>query len=328
MAILHGERSGRRIDSAHENGDAKLTEMCDGCRELTSRVDRLEAALAARENSNDGGLTTTVCYWACVAPHGFAAFMMLGSEVLVPFGLIVSLASLPTLAVVQVFSARPLHQRLLRNFLAASVVALCGIAGLWIADVATPGEVIPFMLLLSPPAFFSGWFVAKVIAWNRGWLIVAPGQSVDRPRLHVRHLLLCTSLVAVYLAAARLVLSDSTIWMGSDVLTVALIIALTTMGCTVVASLMARILLAHSRTSLVLKLTALIVAATIGTSGIVMLIVLFLSQFTLDWEILFTSAIYSLPMTAWVIASTGWTFTMMRIADYRIYSPRETAPGN
>lgn len=318
-----------RIDAGNQPPESSPQEACAGCRELTARVERLEAALAARPLgtgplTDSTALTTTACYWTCVGVHACVLFLMYAVEPLLQFGLMGTIGAVATLVAVQVLSTRPIHVRTARTLLTTLIVTFAAMLGLWVGQDAEFMEIMPFMLLMYPPVFASGWLVAKLFVWVGGWRVVPPGKSSEYPRLGILHLLLCTLVIALYLGLNRLLIQDISDWIGEDVAGTLAYICIPMALCTVVACVLARILLVESIPKAIVACALLGVGTTITMLAVCILIFALWGEFSFDAEIMLGLLIYSIPLTLGVFASAGGTFSLMRVAKYRFagrYSP-------
>lgn len=293
-------------------------EMCEGCRELTLRVERLETLLQQQRKPQVAPvLGTTICYWLCVGVHAFFAFALSANEGLVTFGMMLFIGSVATLTVCQVLSTRTIHMRLGRTLLSVNIVGWSSLIGLWLGDVAEPLEALPFVFAFFPPAFASAWIVAKMFVWVRGWRIVPPHHSPEHPRLQIHHLLLCTLLVAAYLAISRTLFDDIKDWIDTDVMITLAYLCIPTVACTLVSCLLLRIVFAATAPRVVLGSILLVVGSTILMAVACFAIVLLAGEASADAEILVALLVYAIPLSFGVLLSSGGTFAMMRIANYR-----------
>ena len=148
--------------------------------------------------------------------------------------------------------------------LSASLVSAAAIAGMWLGDIAAPSDVIPFILMLAPPVFASGWIVAKAFVWTRNWRIVPPGYSAKYPKLQIQQLMLGTLLCAAYLASSQLLVEDLESWFEEDLITTAVYLCVPSAVCAVISCLLARIMMDPSNQSVVVRTLALAMFATAG----------------------------------------------------------------
>lgn len=307
-----------RYDRPSRVSDSERLSHCDGCKELAERVERLEQLLADRGlDVTPHNLSTTECYWICIGMHAMGVCILCAAEPLVQFGMMMSLGAIATLVVTQVFSTRPIHQRILRTLLSVSLVVGAAMMGLWMGDVAAPSDVFPYALMLFPPVFASGWIVAKLLVWTRGWRIVPPGYSTSYPKLGILHLMLCTMMCAVYLAANRMMVDDLESWFGEDFITTIIYLCVPAAACTAISCCLARILLERSSASAWLRCLALAVASVACMSVLVLGLFATAGVFTVSGEIVLALMLYVLPLIGGVFVSSGSTFALMRIANYR-----------
>ncbi|MGI9472066.1 MAG: hypothetical protein ACR2NZ_11065 [Rubripirellula sp.] len=309
-----------RIDPGSDSERSSSSETCQGCRELTTRVERLEAALAEQQvvrsiSPDASALGTTACYWTCVGVHAAIIFLLYANEALLQFGLMGTIGAVATLVAVQVLSTRPVHIRTARTMLSAGIAVSAAFFGLWIGQDAEVADLMPFLLLMFPPVFASGWMVAKLFVWVGGWRVVPPGSSAQHPRLGIQHLLLCTFLFACYLGVNRLMIDDMDDLLGEDLVSTLIYLCVPMGFSTVVACVLARILLVESAARALWRCVLLGIGTTIGMLAICVLL-LALFEFSFDADIVLGLLLYSIPLTIGVFASAGGTFSMMRLANY------------
>jgi hypothetical protein len=294
--------------------------VCAGCYELTERVERLEQKLAAHsEEVSLPTLDTTRCYWICIAVHALVMFCLFSNEDAVSFGGLALCGATGTLMVCHVFSTHAIHAKILRSLLSISVVAVASILAMGMADMSDPEELLALIWVFSPFLFTSGWLVAKVVVWSRGWRIVPPNHASEFPKLHISHLLLCTFLVAAYLAIGRVLIGDNEDLLGAEMAISALYIALPTSVCTFFACALARIIMGPDRHNLYKRVTLLAIAAFLTSGAAYTLLAIFSGES--DPEVFMLLAILSLQTTVGVFASSCFTFLMLRIAKYRLALP-------
>lgn len=315
-------RVDRPAESAH-----RLAGSCEGCRELTARIERLEQAFAlSAASAGSYRMGTTRCYWICVGAHALSTMMLFCSEALIQLAMMMSIGAVGTLGVCQVLSTRPIHLRLPRTLLSTSVVATAAVLGMWVGDVAEPTDVLPGIVVLFPPAFAGVWLVAKLFVWIGGWRIVPPNHATEYPRLRIQHLLLCTMLAAAYLALGRTMSAEIEGWLNDDLNVMIVYLLVPTTICTIVSCLMARIVLS-SPTAYIVSRALVLGFATIPLMAITFALALAcLGGLDVDWQSLLGVMPYAIPLTIGACASSGWTFSMMRLADYRFRSHRCDVP--
>lgn len=298
-------------------------DVCEGCRELTARVEQLEQALAIQQAANDPQtLSTTACYWICVGVHALAALLMYSSDELVQYGMMLSIGSMATLVVCQVLSTRPVHLRVLRSLLSICIVAAAAMLGMWFADMTEPSDVFPFLIIMFPPVFVSGWIIAKPFLWFAGWRIVPPGYSTQYARLQIRHLLFGTLMIAAYLAIGRSSSSVIEGWLGDELAITVAYLIIPTMVCTLVSCLLARTMLAAPAPMVAAYCLALAIGSVVVMTLAFAVVLTLISDMSINREALVGLSMYAVLLSVAVFASSSGTFAMMRIAKYRFYSNR------
>jgi hypothetical protein len=335
MSTENLQRKDLRIDGAKprpsqvnpesETGSESTT--CEGCQALTARVEQLEEVVAQRllERGSASSfqvepLNTTACYWICVVSHAVVVFLTSVNMMFAPFAFPVILAPFATLSICHVLSTRPVHLRVLRTLLSASVVASISLAGLSYADAGEPLELLPFLLFYGTPTFLSGWFVAKLFVWISGWRFFAPGHSETMPKLQIRHLLACTLGIAVMLGIGKSLQIDLTSDVGLDSLPTLFFACLPVMLCTATGCFMLRTILTQSGGRMILELFAIaLVTTATAFLGTTFTFVLFGQA---DFESILGLSVYGVPLLLGIGLSAGGTFAMLRAAGYRFTSTK------
>jgi hypothetical protein len=283
----------------------------------------LERALAARAEEVGGpSLSTTGCYWICVAVHAFAIFCLFSSQIGIQLGMLALAGAVGTLAVCHVLSTGPVHTNLLRSLLAITVVGASAISGMAIGNEVDANDALSAIWVHLPFFVGSAWIVAKIAVWARGWRVVPPRGANAFPKLRIWHLLLYTFVAALYLAVARWLVTDREDVLSPAIVGGVLYVALPAAFCTVFACLLAKMILLQNNPRVLLKVTGLALSAlavsVFGWTSVFML------SGGVDniFEVALALVLYAPLSVVGVFASPCFTFVMLRIANYRFVVPK------
>ncbi len=306
----------------HAAGDGESREVCAGCRELTLRVERLEARLAAGFDVGSQALGTTACYWICLAVHAVVTFTLCSSAFTVSIAMLPLLGAFGTAVVCHVLSTRPILEKSLRTLLSFSLVILSAVIPMQIAGVMDMTDIFPTVMIYSPPMFFSGWFVAKLFVWIRRWRIAPPGYNTELPKLKIRHLMGSTLVVAVYLGGTRYLASGEIDFSGTELLLGMAYVAIPTAVATILASVMARLIL--SRRGHLIRNLLLFTTITFISGMLIYAIISMYSGTEIGGEEMMMLVTYGVALLVGLLASPAFTFAMLRQSGYRILVGRTT----
>ncbi len=326
MAVESTDQAASSIAAPESSERKPLGDICAGCSELTERIERLELLLAEHADAVVvPALSTTSCYWICIAVHAFVTFSLFAIEIAVQFGLIAVVGAIGTLAVCHVLSTRPIHIKLARTALSSVTVGFSAIAAMAVADVASPSEILPSICIYFPIVFGTAWFVTKLFVWTRGWKLLPPGGANEYPKLRIWHFFLWTFVAAVFLAMCRWLVDDVEELMGVEALGLVLQGGVPAALCTVFACLLARVTLVPNNPR-VLRHVSILAASALGVFVCVASLFLLLSGGTgSSFETLAIVMLYAPFATFGALASPGFTFLMLRIAKYRMVVPGRIA---
>lgn len=301
------------IDSIHDSE----ADFCSGCRALELRVEKLEAMLAAAQvQPVDSQLGTTACYWICVGVHALFAFLGCANEMFVTLAWTAFLPFIATLAVCHVLTTRSILHRFGRTVLSCTIIVSVSLLALQLGEIAEPSDILPFLLMVLPPAITASWLTGKLFVWVAGWRIVPPGKLSTLIKLQIRHLMICTLVVAGLLAVGRATLGPED-W-DSDYLMMAVFAVVPCMFCTVITSVLARSIMTKSKGQLALSLTLISLTSLIAVVLLTMLLTILAGEF--DSESMILTSLYSLPMIISMMLSSLGTFTLMKSAGYTFTS--------
>lgn len=299
--------------------------VCDGCRDLTLRVERLEQHLAALPIGNPHKLTTNACYWICVAVHAVLTFMLMSSALMVQVGLVMLLGAIGTATSTHVLSSRPTYKKLPRTMAAFAIVTGSGLLSISMADLVDVTEFVSTLMIYLPVLLGCSWFVAKLFVWTRGWRIVPPGEPDVSAKLQIRQLLFCTLLIAIYLGSVRYFFFEELAEVSASELALSLVYFVVPVSAsTLFACLISRILLSPSGHlvrnlcllgSFLLLLTALVYGIFFAING----------GESLGSETVVALMTYGMVALTGILASPAFTYTMMRWANYRMVHPGHTS---
>jgi hypothetical protein len=318
--------STERVDRGHIASPSPerepLRDVCPGCADLAIRVERLERQLAARTEDVAGSpLGATGCYWICIGVHAFVTFGLFSNEIGLQFGMLAMAGAVGTLAVCHVLSTRPMHTKLLRSLLSITIVGTSAIIAMALADMGDAGDLLRAICVYVPFFVGSAWFVAKIAVWTRGWRVVPPGGASEFPKLRIWHLLLCTFVVAVYLALVRLLVTDTEELLSAEMVGVVLYVTLPAAVCTVFACALAKVILLQNNPRVFLKATGLVLIALMVTVGGWILVFVLSGEVDNILEVSLALALYAPLTVIGVFASPCFTFLMLWIANYRFIVP-------
>jgi hypothetical protein len=305
------------LDPAGAASTANLS-ACDGCRELTARIERLEKRLAALDPSTVPAtrLSTTTCYWICLLVHALVLFCFM-SSILLMLGLVLAWGACGTLIVCHVFSTRTIPQKTMRSLLSVSIgIGSCLLALGINKDIAV-GD-LSFVLPVLPLVFVGPWFAAKIFVWTRRWRLVPPDHTDEYPRLQIRHLLLGTLSAALYLALIRLSIGEADELLKAETLSVIPYGAIPALIATVLGCVLARIMLSERSKKMPRNLCWFAVTM-IGLAVVCVTAMMWVTDSgALNGELIMTMAVYTLLVLLCLCASPLFTFVMLRQARYRL----------
>ncbi len=303
--------------------DQSAETSCAGCRQLTARVERLEQQLLSSQSDRTAvpRLATTSCYWICIVVHAVCIFLLYSSPYLIQLGMVAMIGALATVTVCHAFSTLAIPGKILRTLLSCSIVIASALIAMSLQEILDVSEFMPFVLVYTPFFFASGWFVAKLFVWVRGWKIVPPGRETAAPKLQIWHLLTCTSFAALYLAVTRFMVDDWTDLVAPESISVMLYVDLSVMIAALLSCLLARIILSHRGERMGRNLV-LFAVAVFGLSVTAYGVVAVLSglDFT-DADTILGLTVYFVLAVLGLLASSTFTFVMLRLAKYRMCHP-------
>ena len=326
MSVESVDKAARTPSDSASSERRPLGDVCGGCRELEERVERLERHLLEKvAEVSTPALSTTGCYWICVSVHAFVTFSLCSNELGIQFGMLVIAGAVGTLAVCHVFSTRPIHVRIMRSLLSMAIVGGSALVAVSQGNLSTASDLLPAVQIYLPLLAGSAWFVAKLFVWTRGWMLVPPNGASEFPKLRIWHLFLATLVAAVYLAIGRVLIDDTDVFLGGEMMLLVLYITFPTAVCTVFACVLARIILQPPNPKKVLQATLL------GTSAFALaalgwgVLILISGDADSIVELSLMVAFYAPLAALGVFASPGFTFLMLRTAKYRFVIPGQSA---
>lgn len=319
------ERTDSR-QSMHADDRESTGDNCPGCNQLAERIEHLEQRLAA--NQSDGSpakLSATGCYWICLAVHVFVTFCLFGIESggqHKAYFILGGAAS--TISICHVFSVRPLHQKMVRNFFAIAVVVATAFLLPRFAEMELRQlvEVLGFVWVVAPLIFVSPWLVAKIFVWTLGWRLVPPGFSEEIPELRISHLLLLTATVAGYLAVGRFLIGDLGNFFDGGMVGLALSVFMSTTVCGLFCCVLARIMLRPNNSNAIKHTTYLVITGGVVSSSILSLLVFRSAAPTTETISWFLT--YVLLAMLGLFGSSSFSFLMMRFAEYRLVATSDS----
>ncbi len=298
---------------------------CVGCRALTERVEKLERQLAELESKEivvRASLSPAAHYWICLAAHALTVFGVCASSMFYAYATIVFLGAIGTAAVAHVFSTRSVAEKTMRTLFSSSVVAGSGLLALGMNEEAGLDGFLPALLLYVPPIVVASWFVAKLFVWVRAWRLVPPGYPSEAPKLQIRHLMISTLMIAIYLGAVRYAVGDQEEYWSIEVFAMLAYVALPVGFVTLFSCVLARIMLTARRRHIVrnaiLFAFSTVIAAFFSYAG---LLVIMGEGLSMDADEMVGLAIYAIVGLAAIFISPVFTFALMRSAGYRFLHP-------
>jgi hypothetical protein len=299
---------------------------CEGCRERTARIEQLERRIEELEDGSvsQPNFAATRCYWICLATHAVITLGLFLNPYTIQIGIVTTIGFLGTLSACHGLSTRSLPARLWRTVVALTVVIGSAMIATSMQGGIDVSEMALMILFYLVPMLLTGWFVAKIFVWTRGWRLVPPGGTSESAKLQIRHLMIWTFVVAVLLTAGRLAVGDQTEVFEGDVLVAVLWAAVPAVVSTLIGCVLARILLSRSNRKLVRKLFAFAAVSLVLVVGTYFAVLGAMGEISADGVDLQSFVIISLYVVFAVfglMASPVFTFVMMRTANYRMIHP-------
>jgi hypothetical protein len=127
-------------------------------------------------------------------------------------------------------------------------------------------------------------------------------------------------LIAAYLAVGRTLATEIEGWLNDDVVVTIVYLIIPTMICTVISCLLARIVLSAPARRVVCRCFVVAMISVIFMEVCFAALAAAAGGMMVEWETLTGVSVYAILLSAGVIASSGGTFAMMRVANYRFHS--------